>query len=241
MISDVVAQELLANAGTTPAALQSAIDEKLQPQTRSLSDTVVTIHLRNSMRRRGISYNVCGLLEGSDPSLAPETILISGHHDHEGAFGGPEIYPGADDNGSGTVGVVALAHAFARNEARPKRSLLFIVFIAEERGLIGAFWMAAHPLRPLATTRAMINFDIIGRNEEETAQTKGVLEIPADPTNRLNLIGAFYSSDYDALMAVENRQVGLALDHRFDHEAALNIFFRSAQFPFVLKNIPAFW
>ncbi len=241
VISDVVAQELLATAGATPSALQAAIDQKLQPQSRPLANTVVTVHLRNSMRRRGISYNVCGLLEGSDPQLAPETILISGHHDHEGAFGGPETYPGADDNGSGTVGVVALAHAFARNETRPKRSILFTVFTAEERGLLGAFWMAAHPLRPLATTRAMINFDMIGRNEEETAQTRGVLEVPADTTNRLNLIGAFYSPDYDALVAAENRQVGLVLDHRFDHEAALNIFFRSDQFPFVLKNIPAFW
>ena len=101
--------------------------------------------------------------------------------------------------------------------------------------------MVAHPLRPLETTRAMINFDMIGRNEAESDQTKGLLEIPADTTNRLNLIGALYSPDYNRTVAEENKHVGLALDDRFDHEAALNVFFRSDQFPFVLHNVPAFW
>ena len=239
-VSDVVAQELLANAGATPAALQTAIDLDLKPQSRALPDTTVTIHLRNSVRRRGTTFNVCGLLEGSDPALAAETVIVSAHHDHDGGSGA-EIYRGADDNASGTVGVVALAHAFARNPVKPKRSVLFVVFAAEERGLLGAFWMTAHPLRPLATTRAMINFDMIGRNEEESEQTKDLIEIPADTTNRLNLIGGFYSPDYAKTVAEENRQVGLTLDDRFDHEAALNVFFRSDQFPFVLKNVPAFW
>ena len=77
----------------------------------------------------------------------------------------PQIWHGADDNGSGTVGVVELARAFAANPVKPRRSILFVVFASEERGLLGAYWMAAHPLRPLATTRAQINFDMIGRDE----------------------------------------------------------------------------
>ena len=139
------------------------------------------------------------------------------------------------------LGTVNLARAFAANQARPKRSILFVVFAAEERGLLGAFYLAAHPVRPLATTRAMINFDMIGRNEEPSDQTKGLIEIPADTTNRLNLIGAMYSPEYKSVVEQQNRMVGLTLDDRFDHEAALNIFFRSDQFPFVLKNVPAFW
>ena len=239
-VSDVIAQELLATSGATPPQLQAAIDRDLKPQSRSLPDTTISLHLRNVSRRRGTTMNVIGLLPGSDPALAPETIIISGHHDHEGGGGG-EIYHGADDNASGTAGVVALAHAFARNPTRPKRSILFAVFAAEERGLLGAFWLASHPLRPLATTRAMINFDMIGRNEEASEQTNGLIEIPADTTNRLNLIGAYYSPDYARTVAEENRRIGLVLDDRFDHECALNVFFRSDQFPFVLKNIPAFW
>lgn len=245
VVSDSAAKELLATAGATPSDLQSTIDRDLKSQSRPLTDTRATIHFRNTSVTKGTSYNVVGLLEGSDPKLKSETILISAHHDHDG-MSGNDIWHGADDNGSGTVGVVTLGHAFAVNAkskgvAAPKRSILFVVFAAEERGLLGAFYLAAHPLRPLETTRAMINFDMIGRNETPSDQTKGLIDIPADTTNRLNLIGALYSPDYNRTVVAENSHVGLTLDDRFDHESALNVFFRSDQFPFVLKNIPAFW
>jgi Zn-dependent M28 family amino/carboxypeptidase len=239
-VSDAVAGQLLAKAGMTPQALQTAIDKDFAPQSRAIPDTTVSIHLENTARTRGTSANVVGLLPGSDPTLAAETVIISAHHDHDGSAG-PEIWHGADDNGSGTVGVVALARAFMANPARPKRSILFAVFAAEERGLLGAYHMAMHPLRPLATTRAMINFDMIGRNETPSDQTTGLIEIPADTTNRLNLIGASYSPDFDRTVRAANRSVGLDLDDRFDRDNALNVFFRSDQFPFVLKDIPAMW
>src|SRR5216110_2646198 len=243
IISDAAGKEILATAGADPSQLQAAIDRDLKPQSRALPDTQVTLHYRNVSLSSGTTYNVAGLLEGSDPKLQAETILFSGHHDHDG-ISGEQIWHGADDNGSGTVGVVALAQAFAANAAhgeKPKRSLLFVVFAAEERGLLGSFYMAAHPLRPLETTRAVINFDMIGRNETESEQTKGLIDIPADTTNRLNLIGASYSSDYNRTVVQENKFVGLDLDYRFDRDSALNIFFRSDQFPFVLHNIPSFW
>jgi Peptidase family M28/PA domain len=244
-VSDAIAAELLASAGSTPQGLQSAIDADLSNHSRALPDSVLTLHVENRSRVSGVTYNVAGLLPGSDATLAAETIIISGHHDHDGAApsagGNLDIWHGADDNGSGTVGVVALAHAFAANPARPKRSILFVVFAAEERGLLGSYYMAAHPLRPLATTRAMINFDMIGRDEASSDQTDGLIEIPATTTNRLNLIGAAYSPDFKNTVVTANRAVGLDLDDRFDHENALNTFFRSDQFPFVLHDIPAFW
>ena len=239
-VSDAVAYALLAKAGASPQALQSATDQSLAPQSRPLADTTVALHLENTARSRGSSANVVGLLPGSDPALAPETVIISAHHDHDGS-NGPEIWHGADDNGSGTVGVVALARAFMANPVKPKRSILFVVFAAEERGLLGSYYLAMHPLRPLATTRAMINFDMIGRNEEPSEQTAWLIEIPKDTTNRLNLIGANYSPDFDRDVRAANRSVGLDLDDRFDHENALNVFFRSDQFPFVLKDVPAMW
>jgi len=240
IISDTAAKEIFRTAGASLSELQAAIDRDLKPQSRALADTQVTLHYRNISAHAGTTYNVAGLLEGSDPKLKAETILFSGHHDHNG-ISGTDIWHGADDNGSGTVGVVALAHAFAANAARGKRSLLFVVYAAEERGLLGSFYMAAHPLRPLETTRAVLNFDMIGRNETESDQTKGLIDIPADTTNRLNLIGRSYSPDYDRTVVQENNYVGLDLDYRFDRDYALNIFFRSDQFPFVLHNIPAFW
>jgi hypothetical protein len=240
VISDAVALELFGTSGTTPTQAQAAIDRDLSPQSRVLPDTNVAIHLQNLFSHSGTTYNVAGLLKGSDPQLSQETLIISAHHDHDGASG-KEIWHGADDNGSGTIGVVELAHAFALNPQKPKRSILFVVFAAEERGLLGAFYMTAHPLRPLATTRAMINFDMIGRNETESEQTKGLIDIPADTSNRLNLIGGTYSPEYRRIVEEENARVGLVLDDRFDHESALNVFFRSDQFPFVLHDIPAFW
>src|SRR5262249_13007745 len=122
-----------------------------------------------------------------------------------------------------------------------KRSILFVVFAAEERGLLGAYYLASHPLRPIETTRAMINFDMIGRDETASDQTKGLIEIPTDTTNRLNLIGEPYSPEYNNIVEAEINVVGLVLDDRFDHENALNIFFRSDQFPFVLRDVPAYW
>lgn len=243
ILSDAVAKEIFATAGASLSELQAAIDRDLKPQSRPLPDTQVTLHYRNLSARTGTTYNVAGLLEGSDPKLSGETILFSGHHDHNG-ISGTDVWHGADDNGSGTVGVVALAHAFAANAAhgeRAKRSLLLVVYAAEERGLLGSFYMAAHPLRPLETTRAVLNFDMIGRNETESDQTKGLIAIPADTSNRLNLIGASYSPDYNRTVEEENKYVGLDLDYRFDRDYALNIFFRSDQFPFVLHNIPSFW
>ena len=260
-IVDEVAEQLLSTSGTTGKALQAAIDKDLKPQSLVLAGTTVTLHLRNTSERTATTSNVVGLLEGSDPSLKAETILITAHHDHDGSSpcakdagaidqeGKPtpagsdclQVWHGADDNGSGTVGVVNLARAFAANGSRPKRSILFAVFASEERGLLGAYWMAAHPLRPLATTRAQINFDMIGRDETASKQTDGLIQIPADTTNRLNLIGALYSPQYDLVVKEENAHVGLVLDDRFDRDSVLNVFFRSDQFPFVLKNIPAFW
>jgi Zn-dependent M28 family amino/carboxypeptidase len=240
ILSDAVARELMANAGATLSELQTLIDSTLRPRSRPLPDTFVSLHFRNMFAHSGATYNVGGVLEGSDPALKAETIIISGHHDHDGMSDG-QIWHGADDNGSGTVGVVTLARAFAHNTVKPKRSILFVVFGAEERGLLGSYYMAAHPARPLETTRAMINFDMIGRNEEPSDQTKGLIEIPADTSNRLNLIGGTYSPDYRKTVDQQDRYVGLVLDDRFDHESALNVFFRSDQFPFVLHNVPAMW
>ena len=244
-VSDAAAGELLATAGATPQALQSAIDQDLSNHSLALPDSVVTLHFENKSRSSGVTYNVAGLLPGSDPTLAAETIIFSAHHDHlgtsPGAGGKLEIWHGADDNGSGTVGVVELAHAFAANPVRPKRSILFVVFAAEESGFLGSYYMAAHPLRPLATTRAMINFDMIGRDEAKSPQSDGLIDIPANTSNRLNLIGGAYSPDFKNTVVAANRLVGLELDDRFDHEHALNLLFRSDQFPFLLHNIPAFW
>jgi hypothetical protein len=243
-VTDAIAKKIAGNQ-LSLSAVQTAIDTDFKPHSQQLAATTMVISNKNKSHKTGTTYNVVGLLEGSDPALKNETIIISAHHDHDGSDG-RKIWYGADDNASGTVGVVSLAKAMATNASspfgmKPKRSILFVVFGAEERGLLGSFYMSANPLRPLATTRVMINFDMIGRNETPTKITDGMIDVPNDTTNRLNLIGAEYSPDYNNSVTRENAYVGLDLDHRFDHDSALNIFFRSDQFPFILHNIPAFW
>ena len=235
-ISAKIGEELLKN----PSEIQSAIDATLKPASTSLG-AEATLHIVNSLRKRQLSYNVIGLLEGSDPTLSAETIIISAHYDHDGLAAGGGIYHGADDNGSGTVGVVALAKAFMKNPAKPKRSILFAVYAAEERGLLGAYYYAAHPLRPLATTRAVINFDMIGRNETPSTQTNGLMEIAADTSNELNIIGTKYSPDYRAAVVKSNEYAGLHLSYKWDEDTVLSVLFRSDQYPFLMHDIPAMW
>src|SRR5437667_11141132 len=100
--------------------------------------------------------------------------------------------------------------------------------------------MAAHPLRPLETTRAVINFDMIGRNETASDQTKGLIEIPADTNNRLNLIGRSYRPAYDRIVEEENKYVGLDLAYLYDRDYALNTFIQSDHVPFVRHHPPSF-
>jgi hypothetical protein len=247
-IQPVVADELLQSSGATAKELQSSIDRDLKSHSREIAGVQLHLQTKNSSSRTAATYNAVGLLPGSDPALAAETLIVSGHHDHNGASEVEQdgrrhldIWHGADDNGSGTVGVVELAHAFAANPIKPKRSILFVVFASEERGLLGSYYMAQHPLRPLAATRAMVNFDMIGRDEKPSTQTDGVIEIPADTTNRLNLVGTLYSPDFLHTVQHEDEHIGLTLDDRFERDTALGIFFRSDQFPFILHDVPALW
>ncbi len=239
-ISDAVADALISASSKKGGDLQSSIDANLQPVSMPLPDTEVQMQVVNAEMQRGMTANVAGMIEGSDPKLKNETIILSAHYDHDGSRNG-QIFHGADDNGSGTVGVIESARAFAANPAKPKRSIVFIVFAAEERGLLGSYYYAAHPLRPLDTTRAVINFDMIGRNETPSAQTDGLMKIGSDTSNELNLIGTVNSPDYRKVVEEQDEIVGLHLNYKWDDDAALNVFQRSDQFPFGLHDIPAIW
>ena len=239
-VGDNALGELLAAAGAKPAELQRGIDTTLRPRSASLPDTTVELRSRNAEERRGISFNAAGVMEGSDPALKRETILITAHYDHLGVRNG-QVYPGANDNASGTVAVMELARLFAASNKRPKRSVLFMVFGSEEELMLGSFYYTAHPLRPLAGTKAVLNLDMIGRDEAHIPQSEGVLQIPADTRNGLNLVGAYYSPDLLAIIERENRRVGLALDTKFDRDHLLNALFRCDHLPFLVAGVPAVW
>lgn len=119
-------------------------------------------------RRESPSFNVVGILPGTDPKLKNEAIVIGAHYDHLGLGGegslAPregEIHHGADDNASGVAGLLELARMFSAH--KPRRTIVFIAFSGEEEGLIGSSYYVNHPVVPLASTVAMINMDMIGR------------------------------------------------------------------------------
>ena len=113
-------------------------------------------------------HNVIGILRGSDPVLKNTYLLVTAHYDHVGmkaAGEGDRIFNGANDDGSGTVSVIELASALATLRERPKRSIVFMTFFGEERGLLGSRYYAQHPVFPLAQTVADLNLEQLGRTD----------------------------------------------------------------------------
>jgi hypothetical protein len=153
-------------------------------QSANSSAAKVTISLTTQIvRNETPAYNVVGMLEGSDPLLKNEVIVIGAHYDHLGRGGegtgslaprSGEIHHGADDNASGTAGVLELARLFSAQKPRPKRTLVFMAFGGEEEGLLGSNYYVNHPLLPLANTVAMINMDMIGRMKDSRLVIGGV-------------------------------------------------------------------
>src|SRR5690606_19119315 len=112
--------------------------------------------------------NVLGYLEGTDKK--DELLVIGGHYDHDGKDSKGNIFFGADDNASGTTAVLELARTFASAKAAgkgPRRSILFITYAAEEKGLLGSKFYTENPIFPLSSTVACINIDMIGRVDDK--------------------------------------------------------------------------
>lgn len=174
-----VAEAALGEAGLDLAGLQGAIDGDLRP--RSLPLPGVRVEIRTDLvRERGSTANVVGILPGTDPVLRNEALLIGAHYDHLGLGGEGSlapaqvgtVHPGADDNASGTAGVLALARAFAA-AGGARRTLIFVAFSGEETGLLGSAHYVRHPPFPLERTMAMVNFDMIGRLRAGTVYVSG--------------------------------------------------------------------
>jgi len=133
------------------------------------------------------AMNVWAVLPGSDPKLRDEYVVIGSHLDHLGRRG-DSISPGADDDGSGTTGVMAVSTMFAKNPQRPARSILFVCFSGEESGLVGSGFFAQNCPIPLSSIVAELQMDMIGRDEEENVEgNKG--EKAEDNKKSLHLIG----------------------------------------------------
>ena len=206
----------------------------------------VTVAIETGVERRRVSeHNVVGLIEGSDPELRDEWILICAHYDHEGVQGS-RIYAGTDDDASGVAGLLEIAEAYAiarREGLGPRRSILLAAFNAEERGLLGAWAYATHPLHPLDRTVAVINMDMIGRNEEIPAEggrrfTGLAPQTSASNENAVNILGYSYSGDLKRAADAANRSSALDVRFRYDDNRS-NLLRRSDHWPFLFHGVPA--
>jgi hypothetical protein len=161
--------------------LETLIDKDLKPRSFEIRgwklDSEVTVK-----RTEYKVKNIVGVLEGKGP-LADETVVVGAHYDHVGygsfgSLGGKDakgkIHYGADDNASGTTGLIELARRFGAIKDRQGRRIVFIAFTAEERGLYGSIHYCKEPLFPLEKTAAMINMDMIGRTKPVPADWLGV-------------------------------------------------------------------
>ncbi len=193
------------------------------------------------------TQNVVALWEGSDPVLKNEMVAIGAHYDHVGinpnAPGDDKIYNGADDDGSGTVAVMAIAEAFATAKVRPKRSILYVWHAGEEKGLWGSEIFNKFPTVDITKVVAQLNLDMIGRSKlaGDTNPKNANLTGP----NEIYVIGSeMMSSTLGAVVKGTNSAyLDLAYNYRYDDPADTErFFFRSDHFHYAVNGIPiAFW
>jgi hypothetical protein len=195
-----------------------------EPVARELPGLEVTVALRDSVIASLTAPNTVGILEGSDPKLKNEYLVYSAHMDHIGITPGrpDSINNGADDDASGTVGVIELAEAFSRPGARPRRSIIFLTVSGEEKGLWGSNYFASHPPVPIKQIVANINMDMIGRNWPDTIVAIG--KEHSDLGATLNRVNSAHP------------ELGMtAIDDRWPEE---RFYFRSDHYNFARRGVP---
>ena len=238
-IGTAVANEILAGANTTLDEVKKKITETMKPATVSVNIPVAFTAKSQEVPLR--AENVLGFLEGSDPKLKNEVLVLTSHYDHIGMLDDPnakdKINNGADDDGSGTTGVLLIAEAFANAKKAgkgPKRSILFMTVVGEEKGLLGSEWYAENPVFPIENTIANLNTDMIGRIGEE------YLGKP-DSANYIYSVGSFkLSTELGKLSETINATyTKMKLDYKYDDPKDPNqIYYRSDHYNFAKLGIP---
>lgn len=238
-IGTATANEILAAANTSVDAIKKTIAESGKPASQEIKVSVSASAVKKENEVRG--ENVLGFLEGSDPKLKNEVLVLTGHYDHIGLVSDPnakdKVNNGADDDGSGTTGVLLMAQAFmdAKKAGKgPKRSILFMTVVGEEKGLWGSDWYSQHPIFPVENTIANINTDMIGRVGEP------YLGKP-DSANYIYSVGSFKLSTELGKLAetINNATTKMILDYKFDDpKDPQNIYYRSDHYNFAKLGIP---
>jgi hypothetical protein len=245
-ISREMANAILETANETVESLQKKIVAKYKPQSLNLPGTRLQIsnHVRYQLLK---SANVIAFIEGSDPQMKNQAVVIGAHLDHLGRRG-DYIYNGAEDNASGAGGVLAVARALALNPEKPKRSMVFCLWTGEEVGLLGSRYYVEHPLYSLDNTIAYINLDMIAQPWDE----KGLRRImrmmnikegeallkKIKPENFLSLSHSYDSADLKKALLEANRFIGFDILYREAPKSPERMMGGSDHAAFALANEP---
>jgi Peptidase family M28/PA domain len=198
-------------------AVARQIDSDLVPRSRALPDGKVE-YVEYLAKNRRTVRNVIGVLPGSDPARSKEAIVIGAHYDHVG-FGGrlsvtpekSEIHNGADDNASGTAAIIEMARAAVVDRSRFPRTLVFVAFAGEERGLLGSAHYVNQPRVPIESTIAMLNLDMVGRANGSV----DISGLETAPSMEPNLAEAVTASGASLKIKREGPGAGRSDDYNF--------------------------
>ena len=212
----------------------AGIETELKPDPMELDGLSLSIDIRFRERFETESPNVIGWLEGSDSKLRDQYLIIGAHYDHEGFDGEGNYYPGADDNASGVAALLELAESYSSLKKKPRQSILFISFAAEEKGTLGSLYYSLNPLLPPENAIAMFNMDEVGRNGAMSYRGLHNRELAEKGKNSVML---FYSAQTPRLEEVNekvNRKLGLEIyfdpNTRF-HGNSDHVHFHDLQIP----------
>ena len=234
VLTPVVADKLLSHLNTSYEILKATRGEPLSPKPLEAS-AKLTVALNEN---RSTTQNVAGIFDGADAKLKFEFVTVSAHYDHLKTNAGGEFYPGADDDGSGTTSVLAIARAMSLQ--RPKRSILVIFHASEELGLLGSEYNTdVAPVVPLANTVVDLNIDMIGRSHQPGDESKANEQLT--DANTIYPIGADRISS--ELHQIEERTNSdfekLKLDYSLnDPKHPDRIYFRSDHWNYAKHGVP---
>lgn len=235
-LGPALAEELLAACGLDLKTVYQAANHKQKLQTKSVDLTAKLIVATQQIK--STTQNVAGILEGTDPVLKHEYVVFSAHYDHLKTSPGGEIYPGADDDGSGTTSVLAIAHAMSLE--RPKRSVLVMFHAGEELGLLGSEYNTEYsPVVPLKQMVADLNIDMIGRSK--APGDNAMEDDHLTDANTVYLIGSNrISHELHQLSEETNSQFQkMKLDYYYnDPNNPERIYFRSDHWNYAKHGIP---
>ncbi|MCJ7448560.1 MAG: M28 family peptidase [Bacteroidales bacterium] len=233
-IHRTVADELLKGTGLSLSDLQKQIDKELKPHSFPIADKHLKITEVTFSEEKTL-HNVAAYIEGSDPLLKSEVIVLSGHFDHIGGSG-DRINPGADDDASGCAALLSMAEAFQNLEKKPLRSILFLWVSGEEIGLFGSKSYTDNPLFPLEKTVVDLNMDMIGRVKgigDTTAAT------PMTGPEKVFVIADYQSKELMAIAEEADKSSVLDFDYSLSgRNHPLQLFNRSDHYNFASKDIP---